>query len=46
MIYKKFVVKNNKLIVYFFLNDIKVYLQFFKFLNSYVDIKLLESFLK
>lgn len=46
MIYKKFVVKNNKLTAYLLLNDTKAHLQLSKFLNSHVDIKLLESFLK
>ncbi|ADQ04773.1 FAD-dependent pyridine nucleotide-disulfide oxidoreductase [Caldicellulosiruptor owensensis OL] len=46
MIYKKFVVKNNKLTAYLLLNDTKTHLQLSKFLNNHVDIKLLENLLK
>ncbi|ADQ46135.1 FAD-dependent pyridine nucleotide-disulfide oxidoreductase [Caldicellulosiruptor kronotskyensis 2002] len=46
MIYKKFVVKNDKLTAYLLLNDTKTHLQLSKFLNSHVDIKLLENLLK
>ncbi|BCS81123.1 NAD(P)/FAD-dependent oxidoreductase [Anaerocellum diazotrophicum] len=46
MIYKKFVLKNNKLTAYLLLNDTKAHLQLSKFLNNHVDMKLIENFLK